>query len=114
SRLRFESSSEDFDQVFLTTPTRQARALEGECLRPILDEFERAYPSATTYLGVICCNLVLERLLTPYYVLNLGAGAVGLTGVVEMTNLIDPAKETHGRSLVYLPRYLPSDSPEFE
>jgi len=105
-RLRFDEASEEFEQVFLTTPARLAGALGVE--------FEREYPSAATYLGVICCNLVLERPLTPWYVLNLGAGAEGLTGVVEMTNLIDPRVETGGRSLVYLPRYLPSDSPEFE
>ena len=113
-RLELEGSSEEYEQVFLTTPTRLARALAGELLVPLLDEFEREHPSATTYLGVICCNLVLERPLTPYYVLNLGAGAVGLTGVIEMTNLIDPQSQTHGRSLVYLPRYLPSDAPDFD
>jgi len=113
-RLQLADSSEDFAQVFFTTPTRLLRSLSGAGLGPVLDEFERAYPSGTTYLGVISCNLVLERPLTPYYVLNLGAGAVGLTGVVEMTNLIDPQRETRGRSLVYLPRYLPSDSAEFE
>jgi protoporphyrinogen oxidase len=117
--LRLESAgtpaqSEEFEQVFVTTPTRQARSLSGDGLQPLLDAFEREYPSASTYLGVICCNLVLERPLTPYYVLNLGAGAMGLTGVVEMTNLIDPQRETRGRSLVYLPRYLPSDSADFE
>jgi protoporphyrinogen oxidase len=113
-QVQLEGSSEEYAQVFLTTPTRLARAIAGEGLAPVLDEFEREHPSATTYLGVICCNLVLERPLTPYYVLNLGAGAVGLTGVIEMTNLIDPRNETHGRSLVYLPRYLPSDAPEFD
>ena len=112
--LRFEGGSEEFAQVFLTTPARQARMLAGAAVGPLLDEFERVYPSASTYLGVICCNLVLERPLTPWYVLNLGAGAVGLTGVIEMTNLIDARTQTGGRSLVYLPRYLPSDSPEFE
>jgi protoporphyrinogen oxidase len=113
-RLQLDESSEEFAQVFLTTPTRLARSLAGAGLGPLLDEFERDYPSASTYMGVICCNLVLERPLTPYYVLNLGAGAAGLTGVVEMTNLIDAASQTRGRSLVYLPRYLPSDSAQFE
>lgn len=107
-------AGEDYGQVFLSTPTRLARSMAGAGLVPLLDEFEREHPSATTYLGVICCNLVLERPLTPYYVLNLGAGAVGLTGVIEMTNLIDPRAQTRGRSLVYLPRYLPSDAPDFE
>jgi hypothetical protein len=58
--------------------------------------------------------LVLEKPLTPYYVLNIGETSVELTGLIEMTNLIDPAAETGGRSLVYLPRYMDSESPGFQ
>jgi hypothetical protein len=58
--------------------------------------------------------LVLRRSLVPYYVLNIGDEGVELTGLIEMTALVDREKETNGRTLVYLPRYLPADSAEFE
>jgi hypothetical protein len=38
---------------------------------------------------------------------------VELTGLIEMTNLINPRDETGGKSLIYLPRYMDSESPEF-
>jgi hypothetical protein len=40
--------------------------------------------------------------------------SVELTGLIEMTNLIDPAAETSSRTLVYLPRYLDSEDPLLE
>jgi len=46
-RMQLEASSEEFTQVFLTTPTRLARSLAGGGLSPLLDEFEREYPSAS-------------------------------------------------------------------
>jgi hypothetical protein len=66
-----------------------------------------------SHLGVICLVLILKKPLTPYYVLNIGED-LGLTGLIEMTNLIDTAEETKGRSLVYLPRYLDSRDPRFD
>jgi hypothetical protein len=65
------------------------------------------------YLGVACLVLALERPLTPYYVLNIGDPSIELTGLIEMTNLVDPDTETAGLSLVYLPRYMDSESPDF-
>ena len=107
-------ASEAFAQAFLTVPTRLARRIAVGRLSEAMEQNEHIYPSSGTYLGVICCNLVLERPLTDFYVLNLAARDVELTGVIEMTNLIDPASQTAGRSLIYLPRYLPSDSPDFD
>jgi hypothetical protein len=50
----------------------------------------------------------------PYYVLNIADPQVELTGMIEMTAVVDKDAETNGRSLVYLPRYLPCDSSEFD
>jgi protoporphyrinogen oxidase len=108
------SLSETYDQVFFTAPARLARRVVADPLLPAVEAFERENPTAATYLGVACLVLALEKRLTPYYVLNIGEPAVELTGLIEMTNLIDPAAETGGLSLVYLPRYLDSESRELE
>ncbi|MBN1284724.1 MAG: NAD(P)/FAD-dependent oxidoreductase [Anaerolineae bacterium] len=57
------------------------------------------------YLGVLCPLLILNRKLTPYYVLNITDKSIPFTAVVETTNLIDP-KHVGGHHLVYLPKYL--------
>jgi protoporphyrinogen oxidase len=103
-----------YDQVFFTAPTRLARRVAASAFLPHVEEVERDNPTSATYLGVACLVLVLDKPLTPYYVLNIGEPSVELTGLIEMTNLIDRASETRGLSLIYLPRYLDSASPEFE
>jgi protoporphyrinogen oxidase len=106
--------SAEADQVFFTGPTRLARRAAAAGLLPVIERSEQRYPTHAAYLGVACLTLVLRRPLTPYYVLNIADPNVELTGLIEMTNLIDPASETQGYSLVYLPRYLDSNDPAFE
>jgi protoporphyrinogen oxidase len=109
-----QSSQERFDLVLFTGPTPLARQLaEGDLGRHV-DDMEQRFPASGSYLGILCLTLVLPEPLTPYYVLNIADPEVDLTGLVEMTNLIDPQIETCGRSLIYLPRYLDSASEEFE
>ena len=57
------------------------------------------------YLGIVCPLMILDRQLTPYYVLNITDETIPFTAVVETTNLIDPRyiKQYH---LIYLPKYL--------
>jgi len=108
------AGQEDFDLVLFTGPTPVARRLaEGDLVHHV-DEMEARFPTSGTYLGVLCLTLVLPEPLTPYYLLNIADSDVDLTGLVEMTNLIDPKIETGGKSLVYLPRYLESGSAEFD
>ena len=103
-----------FDQVFFTGPTRLARRVVGPSLAARVDEAARRYPTSGAYLGVACMTLVLRRRLTPYYVLNIADPNVELTGLIEMTNLVDRAEETKGLNLIYLPRYLDSADPAFD
>ncbi len=103
----------DFEQVFFTGPTRLARRV-ATGFESIVDDAERRYPTGTSYLGVMCMNLVLKNPLTPYYVLNIADPGVELTGLIEMTNLVDRDAETQGLSLLYLPRYMDSASPMFD
>jgi protoporphyrinogen oxidase len=108
------AETRSYDQVFFTAPVGEARRLTDAALRPAVERFAADHPAATTYLGVVCTVLVLKRPLTPYYVVNLADERLELTGLIEMTNLIDPSAETAGRSLVYLPRYVDSADPLFE
>jgi protoporphyrinogen oxidase len=61
------------------------------------------------YLGVICPLLILDRALTPYYVLNITDESIPFTAVVETTNLIDPG-HVGNHHLVYLPKYIKNSS----
>jgi protoporphyrinogen oxidase len=104
----------EFDQVIFTGPTRLARRTVSSDLLPVVEEAETRYPTSEHYLGVACLTLVLRRPLTPYYVLNIADPSVELTGLVEMTNLIDRHAETLGYSLLYLPRYLDNADPTLD
>ena len=104
----------DYDQVFFTAPTRLARRVAAAPFLPHVDAVERENPTSSHYLGVACLVLALDAPLTPYYVLNIGESSIELTGLIEMTNLVDRAKETANLSLLYLPRYMDSESKEFE
>ena len=108
------SAAGEYDQVFFTAPTRLARRVAASPLLPQVEAVERDNPTSSHYLGVACLVLALEKPLTPYYVLNIGESSIELTGLIEMTNLIDRSEETANLSLLYLPRYMDSESKEFE
>jgi protoporphyrinogen oxidase len=119
ARCRIEAASspaapDPFDLVLFTAPTRLARRAVAPELLPLVDETERLYPAGKAYLGVICQVLVLDRPLTPFYVLNIADDRIPLTGLIEMTNLVDARLETRGRSLVYLPLYCDSEDPRLD
>jgi hypothetical protein len=107
-------ASGDYDQVFFTAPTRLARRVAAAPLLPHVEAVERDNPTSSHYLGVACLVLALDEPLTPYYVLNIGEPSIELTGLIEMTNLVNRAQETANLSLLYLPRYMDSESKEFE
>jgi len=95
------------DRVVLTLPGPQIARLGQQ-----MTEAEKQSHSAAPYLGVICLSLLLDRPITDYYVSNLIDDRAPFTGIIEMSNLVDP--ETFGgRRLVYLPLYLPADDPRF-
>ncbi len=104
-----QPAHDEFDQVFFTAPTRLAEHLVGDDLISHVQRMAADFPTSNAYLGVACAVLALKKPLTPYYVLNIGDESVELTGVIEMTNLVDRDAETNGRALVYLPRYLGAD-----
>ncbi len=114
ARVVCAAASGEFDQVIFTGPTRLARRAVTSDFLPVVEDAEQRYPTSGAYLGVACLTLVLRRPLTDYYVLNIADPSIELTGLVEMTNLIDRHAETGGHSLIYLPRYLDSADPAFD
>jgi protoporphyrinogen oxidase len=92
------------EEVVLTTTPRVAAAL---C--PGLPEATRRAYEAIGYQGVVCVSLVLDRVLSPYYLTYL-FDELPFTAIVEMTTLV-PQEWVRGHTLVYLPRYVAPDDP---
>jgi protoporphyrinogen oxidase len=106
--VRLPHATQHFDRVILTSPAALASRL---C--PALTPGERQLLNGVEYEGIICASLLLRRPLSDYYITNIVDSEIPLTGVIEMTALVD--RETFGgRALVYLPRYLRPDDPAFE
>jgi protoporphyrinogen oxidase len=100
------AGSEQFDRVVVTTPSPlAARLIEG------LDENE-ARSLQRRYQGIVCASVLTQEPLSGYYVTYLHDPAP-FTAVIEMTAFVDKS-HFGGKSLIYLPKYLPSDSTEFD
>ncbi len=102
-----DAPSRLFDAALLTVPAPEALRLSGG--NPSVDTYWRDL-AAVNYLGVICLLAILKRQLSPYYVTNLLDSELPFTGIIEATNVVDPA-EVGGYHLVYLPKYVTADDP---
>lgn len=98
------------DRVIYTGPSRFLPEL---CQQMPIPPSLVARAKAIRYLGVLCMVVKLTRPFCPYYVLNLTDPGLPFTGVIGLSTLVDPS-ETGGHHLVYLPRYLPDDDPDFD
>jgi protoporphyrinogen oxidase len=98
----------DFDGVVVTLASPLAARICAS-----LNADERARMNGVEYQGIICASLLLDEPISNYYVTNITDTWVPFTGVIEMTALVDRA-EFDGRSLVYLPKYVPSNDVAFE
>ena len=100
--------SATFDRVILTAPSN---VIGKTC--PILSEQEKQKLHDIDYLGIVCASMLLDKPISPYYVTNITDSWVPMTAVIEMSNIVN-RKELDGKSLVYLPKYVPADHPLFE
>jgi protoporphyrinogen oxidase len=108
-RIAFANSgSRLFDNVILTTA---APIVARAC--PQLTNEEKARLMSIKYLGIICCSVLLDETLSDFYITNIAADWVPFTAVIGMSALVN-RKSFAGRSLVYLPKYVPSASSEFQ
>ncbi len=103
-----DGTRETFDQSVVT-----AAAPLVSRLCPQLSPAEKDRLNHIKYQGIICASLLLKRPLSGFYITNITDSSVPYTAVIEMTALVPP-EEFGGRSLIYLPLYVPSDAPEFK
>lgn len=106
--VEVDGQKHGFDGMIATIPSKALAAIT-----PGLDSTYIRKLNEVKYLGIVCVALVLKRRLSPFYVTNLANEDFPFTGIIEMTNLIS-TKETHGRCLVYLPKYTSPGDPLFE
>jgi protoporphyrinogen oxidase len=92
--------SESFDHVICTSPVSVLRQIVSPELLDIQSE-----DTDVEYLGVICPVVVSRKPLVPFYVVNIADSELPFTGVIGMNTVVDP-KNTGGRYLTYLPRYI--------
>lgn len=97
-----------FDHVVVTAPGPLAARMCQD-----LEPSETDRLSSLSYQGVVCASLVLKKPLRGRYLTYVADESLPFTGVIEMTAVVDRA-EFDGQTLVYLPRYVPSDDPLFE
>jgi protoporphyrinogen oxidase len=98
----------EFDRVILTVPPPVILRIF-----PDVDPVEKDRMTAIPYMGVICVSLLLKKSLSPFYVTNVTEEGIPVTGIIEMTALIDP-EVFGGHALIYLPKYLEPDNPLFD
>jgi len=73
-----------FDRVVSTVP---AGAFAQAC--PQLQPEERERLDRVVYQGIVCGALLTRTPLSPYYVTNITDPGIPLTGIIEMTALVD-------------------------
>lgn len=100
--IRIGAEQHLFDAVISTLPSPIMTQIAPQAPTSFLDLLTKQ-----EYLGVVCPLLIMDRQLTPYYVLNITDETIPFTAVVETTNLIDPVY-VGGNHLVYLPKYIAS------
>ncbi len=106
--VRVNGQEEHYDQVVCTSPVPVLRKIVDPSLLQVEDE-----GGQVEYLGVVCGVVVSKKPLVPYYVVNIADDQVAFTGVIGMSNVVD-TRNTGGRYLTYLPKYILSSDPEFD
>jgi protoporphyrinogen oxidase len=107
-KVATDAAERSFDRVVFTGASALAtRVCEG------LTAAETKALSSTLYQGIVCASVLLKKPLRNSYITYIADQSIPYTAVIEMTAIVDKA-QFGGRSLVYLPAYVPSDDPLFE
>ena len=106
--VTLQTTTHIYDRVVLTMAPPLIATLEA----PFSEEESGAY-RATRYQGVVCPSLLLNAKLGDAYLTYITDQHIPFTTVIEMSSLM-PKKITGGYQLVYLPKYVPSDSELFD
>lgn len=100
-----DSAKDHFDKVIFTSPVDVLQRVADSELIKLQRRGEKV-----EYLGVICMVLVTRKALVPYYIVNIADSRVPFTGIIGMSNLVNPS-ETSGLHMTFLPKYVHADSP---
>jgi len=101
-----DSQDERYDKVICTSPVSVLKRITvPELIRVTSPGGE------VEYLGVVCGVLVTRAPTVPYYVVNIADEQLPFTGVIGMSNVIEP-QHTSGKYLTYLPKYILSSDAE--
>jgi protoporphyrinogen oxidase len=99
--------AEHFDQAVVTVAAPLAARM---C--PQLTVNEKRQLNSIKYQGIICASALLKHPLSEFYITNITDSSVPYTAVIEMSALVD-RQYFGGRTLIYLPKYVSSDSAQF-
>ena len=100
---RFEPDGppERYDGVVATVPNDVFLALAGS----LVDEAYRRRLEAIEYHTALCLLVELDRRFSPFYWTNVADPELPFVGLVEHTNLVDPARYG-GRRFLYVANYV--------
>jgi protoporphyrinogen oxidase len=108
---QFETIGEDrYDAVLATVPNGVFRALLDPDLADALGEGYLARLDSISYHEALCLLLELDRSFSPFYWTNIADPELPFVGLIEQTNLIDPARYG-GRHFLYVANYLAPGDP---
>ena len=94
----------EYDAVIATTPSYVFTRLVSDLPPDYLDKLVNV-----RYLAAVLIILTLDRPLSPKYWLNIADRSLPFVGLIEHTNMIDPARYG-GRHIVYLTNYTARES----
>ena len=99
-----EAEVREYDAVIATTPSYVFTRLVSNLPPDYLDKLVNV-----RYLAAVLIILTLDRPLSPKYWLNIADRSLPFVGLIEHTNMIDPALYG-GRHIVYLTNYTARES----
>ncbi len=101
--LKYNDKVEHFDKVIFTGPVNILEAVTSDLLMEVKGKWK-----LVEYLGVICVILITRKPLIPYYIVNIADDRIPFTGIIGMSNVVNP-RETKDFHITYLPKYVLSD-----
>jgi protoporphyrinogen oxidase len=105
--LTIGGTNEAFGGAVITAPVPVVSKLV-----PQLSAAESAQLAAIPYAGVVCASLLLDKPISPYYIMNITDHWVPFSAIIEFSN-VTGTQPFDGKSLVYLPKYVATDDPLF-
>lgn len=106
-RLTTTNSAHTFDKLVATFSSHHIAKVFTD-----LSEEERSKHESLTYQGIVCVKMAISRSLGGAYLTYVRDHRVPFTAIIEMSSLVDFGVD--GRHLIYLPKYVASDSPDLK